>query len=317
MKTNGNYRMDMVLSREIKRLPGIKDGISQKRSEKIRNFAGKRGCYMPVVLSETDGSMTLLAGAATFKACLEEKVTKVPAMIVRTEGEADNLMFALQTAELDETLDAISVSAAIVRLIDVYGTPRKQIAESLGKSPAWVNKMEGLSRKLVAAVRDLVTEGHITSRAAQEIARLPDHVQMAFAVSAGNEYLSKNSVAYLVNRYLNDDASSEERDRIIHTPGMALPDQIKSRNARAKDLSDSARLSRAIARGLDATASLSNLLDRIDIGRTAVNLPDIAALLGGLAALRAKLAPFLPGEKEGRAMGKRRQAADAGGGAND
>jgi ParB-like chromosome segregation protein Spo0J len=285
--------MALVSTERIKRMPGLNSGVSERRAKKIRDFAGRRGYYMPVVLSEADGLMTLLSGAVTFKACLEEKRLKVPAVIVQTEGDADNLMFALQSAELDETLDTVSVSAAIVQLIDVYGVTRKCIAETLNKSASWVNRIEGLSRKLNVSVQKMVAEGQISSRAAQEIARLPDCVQTPFAISAGNEFLSKDNVTHLVNRYLNEDTSREERDRIIHTPKLVLPNDLKGCNGRIKDLSDSARLSRAIARCLDGVSFLFGILERIDMKETTILMSDVVALAESLASLLMRVQTIL------------------------
>jgi len=240
--------------------------------------------------------MTLLSGAETFEACLEEKAPKVPAVIVRTEGGADNLMFALQSAGLCEAIDAVAVGGAIVQLIDAYGIARKYIAHTLGKSPAWLNKMEALSRKLNLSVKKMVAEGCVPSRTAQEIARLPDEVQTPFAVSVSNELLSKENVVYLVNRYLNEDASAEERDRIIRTPKQALPNELKCRVRRGRDNSDSSRLSRAMARCIDDAAYISNLLDSVDIAAVAIRATDAAALIEALDALRIRLCNiFLPG----------------------
>jgi len=297
---NMNFRLGMVSSRQIKRMPGLKIEAPKKRIEKARDFVKRRGCYMPVVVSDADGCMTLLAGEATFKVCLEEKKAKVPAFIVQTEGCADNLMFALQSAEIVEPPDPMSVSAVIVQLIDAHGVSRKHIAESLGKSAAWVNRMECLSRKLNDAVQRLVAEGHVTSRLAQEIARLPDGVQAAFAISAGNEFLSKDNATYLVNRYLDEDASPEERDRIINTPRMALPIERANRKMKFTDCSDSARLSRAMARCLDDASYLSRLLERIDMDTAAIRVSDAAILADNLAALCLQLqVKFLPGKKTG------------------
>ena len=299
MKANNNCRMELVPVRLIKRMPGLETGVSKRGVGKARDFAKKRGFCKPVVLSDSGGCMTLIAGAATFEACLEEKETKLPAVIVRTEGGADNLMFALQSAQLGETLDAVAVGCAIVQLVDTYGVTRKYIAQTLGKSPAWINGMENLSRKLNATVRGMVAAGHITSRTAQEIARLPDDVQTQFAVCASNELLSKENVVYLVNRYLNEDAGAEERDRIIRTPKLALPYDLKRRGRHGLDSSVSARLSRAMARCFDDAAYISNILDRVDIGDVAIHAPDAIALIDALAALHLRLCVFFhPGEKK-------------------
>jgi ParB-like chromosome segregation protein Spo0J len=283
-------------------MPGIGLGATKKCVGKARDISRERGYYRPVVLSDSQGCMALLSGAATYEACLEDKTAKVPAVIVETAGEADGLMFALQSAELDEPPNAVAVSAAIVQLIDSHCVPRKQIAETLGKSPAWIAKMESLSRRLNATVRAMVVEGQVPARSAQEIARLPDNVQVQVAVSAANEFLSKESVTYLVNRYLNEDTSAQERERIVQTPKLALPDGHKGRARVGRDNSDGARLSRAIARCMDGLSSLSGLLDRLDAGSAAVRMADIMPLADSLdAMLRQIQTVFYPGKNGGDA----------------
>jgi len=294
VKSNEKYRLDLVPARRIKRMPGLDLGASQKGIWKIKDFARMRGYCNPVVLSDSEGCMTLLAGAATFEACLEEKEPKVPAVIVRTEGEADSLMFVLQSTELNEAPNAIAVGAVVARLIDYHGVSRKNIAETLRKSPAWINRIENLSRKLNRTVQKMVTQGQVPPRTAQEIARLPDGVQVSFATSVSNEFVNKESVIYLVNRYLNEDTGAEERDRIINTPRLALPIELKSRSRMGIDKSDSARLSHAIAICLDDASYLSNLLSSIDIVRTAIRVPDIMALADSLTTLHMRLLSVFP-----------------------
>jgi len=292
-------RLELVPARMIKRMPGLQIDATQKGIGKVKDFAKERGYCKPVILSESNSCMTLLAGAATYEACLEEKETKIPAVIVKTNGDADNLMFALQSAGLNEAPNAIAIGAAIVQLIDSFQIPRKHITGVLGKSPAWLNKMESLSRKLNSEVQKMVALGQVPSRTAQEIARLPDDVQMPFAVSASQEFLSKENVTYLVNRYLNEGTGAEERDRIIHTPKLAIPNEGKRRTRMCRDDSDSARLAWAIARCLDAAAYLFRLLNTIKMEDAAIRITDISALDGSLIALHERLqAVFLPGEKQ-------------------
>jgi ParB-like chromosome segregation protein Spo0J len=297
MENGRGFRLELVPARLIKRLPGLSLGASPKGVGKAREISRRRGYYRPVVLSDSKGCMTLLAGAAAFEACLEDKAAKVPAVIVKTEGGADDLIFALQSSELDEHPNAVGVSAAIVQLVDTHGVPRKHIAEALGKSPAWVNKMEKLSRDLNAEVQELVAQGKLAPRSAQEIARLPDGAQATFAVSAINELLSKENVACLVNRYLDESTGAEERDRIARAPRLALPNDRRRRGRTGRDDSISARLSRAVARCLDDASYLCGLLDRSDIGDAAVRASDVSALADSLAALLLRVRAMLdPGE---------------------
>jgi len=124
MKRNENHRIELVPIRRIKRMPGMKNGGTRKGLRKARDFVKKRGFCNPVVLSDRGGCMTLLSGSTTFEACLEEKEAKIPAVFVQTDGEADELMFALQLEELNEPINAVAAGAAIVRLIDSHNVPR-------------------------------------------------------------------------------------------------------------------------------------------------------------------------------------------------
>ena len=277
----------MVPTGQIKRMPGIENGATKHLISKTREFAERRGCYMPVILSDAGGCMTLLSGAATFEACLEKRIPKVPAVVVQTDGAADELMFSLQAIELNAPPDAMYVSAAVIRLVDAYAVPRRAIAESLGKSQAWVSRMEGL-RRLSAAVRELVSDGFISSRAAQEISRLPADVQAQFAVSAGNAFLSKDDIARLVNRYLDGNTGTEERDRIISSPIQALPEARRGRCPKAADQSIGARLTRAMARCFDSVSFLSRLLE---CDYAAVNRQDAATMAVELSRLLRILCP--------------------------
>ena len=302
MNTNGKCRLELVSPRQIKRMPGIHYKASPKEVGKARNISKGRGYYRPVALSDSQGCMTLLAGAATYEACIEDKATNIPAVIVQTEGEADELMFALESAELDATPNAVAVGSAIVQLIDAHSVTRRHISEVLGKSPAWVNRMESLSRKLVVPVQSMVVEGEIPQRSAQEIARLPDDVQAQFAVSAACEFLSKENVTYLVNRYLNEDTGIQERDRIIRTPKLALPNERMKRGRMGRDCSDSARLLHAIVRCMDDATYLSGLLDRTEIQDVSVRMADVTALSDSLVSLHHKVRSFFYPGKNGGAV---------------
>ena len=300
MKATENYRLELVSARQIKRMPGLQLSATRQGVVKAKDFMKKRGHCTPIVLSDSGGYMTLLSGAATFEAYLEDKEPKIPAVIVKTGGEADDLMFALQSAELNETISAIAVATAIVQLIDSHNVTRKDITEALGKSPTWLNRMESLCRKLSSEVQVLVAQGHISPRSAQEIARLPKDAQMTFAISVSNNFLSKQDVVHLVNRYLNEDTGAEERNRIINTPELALPRERKHRSRAGKDSSVSARLSHAIAKCLDSNVYLSNILKSINFDEVAVRMTDVEALINSLMTLRTKLfAVFAPGENEG------------------
>ena len=302
MVVSKNCRIELIPARRIKRIPGLHGSVSPGNIEKVKEFTKQRGYCRPVVLSDAEGCMTLLAGAATFEACLKEKGAKIPAVIVQTADEADDLMFSLQSAELDDSPGAIAIGGAIVRLIDSYGVPRKNIVMALGKSPSWLTRMESLCRRLNREVQKMVVDGLVASRSAQEIARLPDDVQVPFAAAVSNEYLAKDNVCYLVKRYLDEYTGREERDRIINTPRLAIPNEFKRRGRKGIDGSISARLARAAARCMDDAVYLIRLLDKAEAGEAAIRVEDFIELAGSLTKLRIRVLAFVaPGENNASA----------------
>lgn len=298
MESNKKFRMEMLSVQRISRIPCLALDSSRDRIDKIKAFAKARGYWAHVIVADSPGCMPLLVGAAAFEACLEDKQETIPALIVQTEGMADNLMLALQTAELDTSPNALSVSAAVVHLIDEYGMSRRDIAESLGKSSSWISRMETLGRNINTDVQTMVTDKLISSRTAQEIARLPDDVQLSFATAVHNAFLNKDKIAYLINRYLNENTSTEERERIIHTPDRVLPDTLKKHRRTGIDHSDSAKLSNAMAKCMDSAVYLTRLIDRIDPDEVIVLDSDISSLFQGVTALLHKLQCFAPGQNE-------------------
>ena len=304
MEGNEKSQVALIPTKHIKRMPCIMFSAPGKEVKKHKQLAHEWGYRLPVVVSDTAGCMTLLSGSAAFEASLEDNAPEIPAVIVQADSEADGLMIALWAADLDDSPGAVAVSDAIIQLVDVYSIPRKRIAETLGKSRGWLTRMESLGRQLTGAVKQMVADGWVTPRTAQEIARLPEHAQTEFAVSVRDEFLSKENVTYLVSRYLNEDTGEEERARIISAPRQTLPLGEKRRNKAGMDTSLSARLARAAALCFDGAVCLKRVLERPDITEAAVRLPDIITLFDELGALRDKLCEvFVLGQNTGSDMG--------------
>jgi len=282
-------RVALIPTKRIKRMPCIMFNAPSKEIKKHKQLANERGCRLPVIVTDSDGCMTLLSGSAAFEASIEDGAPEVPAVIIAADSEADGLMLALRTADLNDSPNAVAVSDAIIRLVDIYGVPRKLIAETLGKTPGWLTRMESLGRRLTGAVKQMVAEGWVVPRTAQEIARLPVQVQTEFAVSVRDEFLSKDNVSYLVSRYLNEDTGEEERARIVNTPRQSLPLGEKRSGKVSADTSINARLARAAALCFDGAICLKRVLYRSDIAEAAVRATDMLVLWGELGVLREKL----------------------------
>ena len=56
MRPENGCRLGMVPTGRIKRMQGIKSGATKHLLRKTMEFAERRGCYMPVILSDAGGA---------------------------------------------------------------------------------------------------------------------------------------------------------------------------------------------------------------------------------------------------------------------
>jgi hypothetical protein len=92
----------------------------------------------------------------------------------------------------------------------------------LKKSKSWISKRQSLALRLSEDVKEMVKDGLICARAAEEISRLPDEMQFAFAGKVVRDGLSKTNVGQLVSLYTKEETGSAVRDAIMETPLAVL-----------------------------------------------------------------------------------------------
>jgi len=165
----------------------------------------------------------------------------VEAVAVPILEEQDSSRLSLLLASLRKSPNALSEGMLVAQLLKAGRYTQSQVGEMLGKSVSWVNKRISLITRLHPAVRELVTLKQLCPHSAQEIARLPEEIQHAFATKVVQEGLPKSAVEVLVETHNKQGCPHSCKEQILEHPRHALEKvadirRVKTiRNGKEKD----------------------------------------------------------------------------------
>lgn len=210
-------------------------GVDRRALERCKDAIEKLGVlHTPVVGATEDGGRRLLSGQCELTALRELGVRKAEAVEVRIGGGAgDGAKLSLLLMSLRERPGALCEGHLIRDAMDA-GVPRPEIQEMLGKSSSWVSNRLSLVSRLDANVYELVRGGILGARSAEEVARLPERSQFAFAEAAVREGLPKSAIAALVAGYRDETCPDAVRAQIVGDPRAALARMADTRRSVAE-----------------------------------------------------------------------------------
>lgn len=206
------------------------------------------------------------------------------------------MKLALLLSTVREEGGPLSEGAFIDALIAHYGVTRRELMVLLKKSKSWISKRQSLALKLSEEVKGMVKDGVICARTAEEIAKLPQEVQLTFACKAVRDSLNKTNVGQLVGMYMQEDAGEALREAILNNPLAVLDAGVATTHvSRRKEKRGMAEriagntgfLIRLVfeLKGLLATADTQSLsIVREEIKSLCAVLTDLRVVLDGLNA---------------------------------
>lgn len=135
----------------------------------------EHGVLEPLVVAKTPAGYQIIAGERRWRAAKLIGLKTVPVLIKETTPQG-MLEMALVENVQREDLNPIERAQAFIRLMEEFGLSNKEIAQRIGKSPAYIsNSIKLLS--LPDALKDgllsgLITEGHARALASIEDTKL-------------------------------------------------------------------------------------------------------------------------------------------------
>jgi ParB-like chromosome segregation protein Spo0J len=207
---------------QIEKDPILALDTSEKDVEKYGRVAKAYGNVVPAIVGQSGKAYHILSGQARLEACVHHGIEEMPVIITEINEEAEQMKLALLLSTVREEGGALSEGAFIDALLTHHGVTRRELMGLLKKSKSWISKRQLLAIRLSGVVKGMVKDGVICARSAEEIAKLPEEVQVNFAGNVVRDGLSKSGVGQLVSLYTRSESDSVLRDAILDSPLTVL-----------------------------------------------------------------------------------------------
>jgi len=281
--------------------------VDRRAVERCKDAIEKLGVvHTPVVGMAKDGRRMLLSGQCELTALRELGVKKMDAVEVDVAGDGKaRAKLSLLLISLQNRPGALCEGLLIQEALSI-GVNRAEIQAILCKSASWVSNRLSLVTRLDGNVYEMVKSGLLEARSAEEVSRLPQGAQFAFAETAVREGLPKSAIEHLVCGYNDDGCPDAVKAQILADPREALKrmaDKRRPVNA-ARSNQDKASVPPDVVGEIIKSvrlqmAALRRVLANIPPEDTDGYKDPLKELETGLLALRAMIRGlFYPGKKE-------------------
>jgi len=280
---------------QLEKNPILALSTGEKDVKKYERVTKTYGNVTPAIVGQSGNAYRVLAGQAGLEACAHNGIQEMPVIVAEISSEAEQMKLALLMSTVREESGALSEGTFIDTLITHHGVTRRELMTLLNKSKSWISKRHLLAQKLSEDVKGMVKDGIICARTAEEIAKIPEDLQVVFAGNVVRDGLSKSNVGQLVGLYTREESDSALREAIMDSP-LAVLDAYpvgpvarrKEKRGIAERIADSAGFLIRLAYGLKGllagadTQSLAMASPHLGELRTAVTA--LKTILDGLAA---------------------------------
>ena len=149
--------------------------FDQDELQALADSIAAHGVLQPVIVVESPGGYTIVAGERRLRAAAMAGLETIPA-IVRDANEQEQLEVALVENIQRADLNAVEEARAYQQLIDAFGLTQERVAERVGRSrPTVANALRILST--APEVQAAVSQGAISGGHARALAGSPSHAQ--------------------------------------------------------------------------------------------------------------------------------------------
>lgn len=148
-----------------------RSGIDEARLAELADSIREHGLIQPLIVTETAGGYTLIAGERRWRAAQLAGLTEVPIVVKEATPQAMLEMALIENIQRAD-LNALEEALAYRQLIDEFGLTQEEVAKRVGKARSTVaNQVRLLD--LPAAAQQAVADGRISGAHARALLSLP------------------------------------------------------------------------------------------------------------------------------------------------
>ena len=294
---------------QLEKNPILALSTNAKEVAKYELVTKSYGSVTPAIVGKIGNAYQILAGQASLEACAMSGLQEMPVVVAaKMCNEAEQLKLALLLSTVHEKGNPLAEGMFIDALLTDHGVTRRELMVLLNKSKSWLSKRHSLATRLAAGVKEMVKSDIICPRSAEEIAKLPVEIQIAFASTVAKEGLSKADVGQLVSLYIASEPDSVVQTAILNIPLAVLdtyPSKKSSAGARSREKRGLAeQLADNIGFLLRLSVQLKELMAKADPQSLLMVATHLKELLTALKELEIILtgitkSEVLPGQLEG------------------
>jgi ParB-like chromosome segregation protein Spo0J len=289
---------------QIEKNPILALDAGEKNVEKYKMVTMAYGNVVPAIVGQSGKAYRILAGQAQLEACVHKGIREMPVIVAEISDEAEQMKLALLLSTVREEGGALSEGAFINALTTHYGVSRRELMVLLKKSKSWISKRQSLASRLSEEVKGMVKDGLICARTAEEIAKMPKDLQVAFASNVARDDLNKTNVSQLVGLYTREEPGSALQAAIMDSPLSVLSACPVGATTRRKEKRGSAeRITGNVGFIIRLVDELKGVLAQADENSLAMSNSHLGELGKSLADLKTVLELVGAGVSPGKLQG--------------
>jgi len=182
--------------------------FDEEKLQELANSISNNGLLQPIVVQKIDGRYMIIAGERRYKAHLLNKFKTIKALIQNGIDEIKVKEQALVENIQRDDLTDFEIATFITELWNDGGYERKQdLANALGKKPAYISKALGLVDKLDESIKEDITSSNCTMGLSvlEELSRVKEkEVQKVLYKKLVNKEITRNQIGFKVYEVQED-----------------------------------------------------------------------------------------------------------------
>ncbi|NBI64507.1 ParB/RepB/Spo0J family partition protein [Clostridiales bacterium] len=192
--------------------------FDEEKLEELATSIREHGLIQPVILRHSEIGYEIVAGERRWRACRKAGIKEIPS-IVKELTDEQNMLIAIIENMQREDLNPIEEAEGLNQMIDSFGLTQEEVSKSIGKSRPYITNALRLL-KLPEQIRNLVSEGKLSSGHARAIAGISDpEKQIEIAEYAIKKELSVREIEKLIKE-LGTDKKKNKQKKIDKTPDV-------------------------------------------------------------------------------------------------